>query len=81
MSFIDMSEREREILEAVESGKISSAVASTLDGLLFLAARGELATFTKDGLKPLSDYEREQCAIARAAISQHFTITILPMED
>jgi hypothetical protein len=81
LSFIDMSERESEMIDAAAFGNISSAVASTLDGLLLIAARGELATFTKDGLKPLSDYEREQCAIARAAISQHFNITILAMED
>jgi hypothetical protein len=81
MSFIDTSERETEMRAAFDSGELSSAVASTLDGLLLLAARGELVTFTKDGLNPLSDYEREQCAIAHAAISQHFNITFLPTED
>jgi hypothetical protein len=81
MPFIDTSGRESEMSAAFDSGELSSAVASTLDGLLLLAARGELATFTKDGLKPLSDYERENCAITHAAISQHIVVTIKAMED
>lgn len=81
MAWIDISHREFEATRALTDGKISSAIASTLCGLLSLAARGELATFTTDGLKPLSDYEREQCAIAQAAISQHWQISILPSED
>jgi hypothetical protein len=81
MPFIDTSERETEMRAAFDSGELSSAIGSTLDGLLLLAARGELVTFTKDGLKPLSEYEREQCAIAHAAISQHIVVTFKTMED
>lgn len=81
MAFIDISEkRQDEYMRAIKKGQISSAVASTLDGLLTLAARGELVYFTKDGLKPMGDYERENCAIAQAAVSQHFVV-ILSSDD
>lgn len=81
MAWIDTSDRQAEMIAAQTKGELSAAVAATLEGLLSLAACGQLATFTNDGLKPLSDYEREQCAIAQAAISQHWKITFLPSED
>lgn len=81
MTYINTDHRNTEALDAVENGNISSSVASTVQGLLELAARGELCTFTKDGLKPLTDFEREQCSIANMAISQHFTINILVADD
>jgi len=81
MAFIDTKHREKEAMRAQQEGKISAAVASTLDGLLLLAARGELVYFTKDGLRPMDDYTRENCAIAQAAISQHFKVETLSSDS
>lgn len=81
MAYIKLNHRELEASRAHEEGIISSPIASTLDGLLLLAARGELAYFTKDGLRPMDDYTRENCAIAHNAISQHFTIKILSLDE
>lgn len=81
MAYIDTSHRILEAERAQQNGLISSAIASTLQGLLAMAARGELVYFTRDGLKPMDDYTRENCAIAEQAVSQHFVVTTLSGHD
>lgn len=83
------NERIVECMNALSNGKITPAVASTLQGLVDLAAKGMLVVVEEQTVndttvvsyKTLSTYERINCAIASNAISQHFKVEIEELED